>query len=282
MTRKGRSITLSLEESDKTQLEAIARELNLMWGDAPNISQLIKAIARRQLTVFPNNNWSRDRINFLNRARTALIDAGQMEAALAIAQLLLERSEPTLPLRQELEQFTQSPTEPWRIQVEQYIRQRQPFQLAYQDAAQRLHSFTVFFATIAIHEKRQYLDCWCQETANNQDILDLQHNWCLRLDRITEAAIAPIQGKWRSGLDAIEVELRFTGGLAFAYRSKPEDISNEWMTDLPQVRRVMRQISSSFWFIREILQYGAACQVASPEPVCDRIRQQVMAMAALY
>lgn len=54
MTRKGRSITLSLEESDKAQLEAIALELGMKWGDDPNISRLIKAIARRQLLVFPN------------------------------------------------------------------------------------------------------------------------------------------------------------------------------------------------------------------------------------
>lgn len=282
MTRKGRSITLSLEERDKAQLEAIARELGLMWGDAPNISQLIKAIARRQLTVFPNNDWSRDRIDFLNRARNALVDAEQIEAAMAIAQLLLERSELTLPLRQELEQFTQNPVASWRLQVECYIQQQQPFQLSYQDAAQRICSFTVFHAAITTHEKRQYLDCWCEESEDNKDIPALQHNWCLRLDRITDAAITPIKGQWRSNLAFLEVELHLTSGLAFAYTPKPEDISSEWIIDLPQVKRVVRRISSTFWFIREVLQYGADCQVVSPESVRDRVRQQVRVMVEMY
>ncbi|HEY9663776.1 MAG TPA: WYL domain-containing protein, partial [Allocoleopsis sp.] len=186
MTRKGRSITLSLEESDKAQLEAIALELGMKWGDDPNISRLIKAIARRQLSVFPNNDWSRDRINTLNKARNLLVDAGYIEDALILAHLLLERSEITLPLRQEVEQFIAKPVAPWRLEVERYIRQQQPFQLAYQDAADRVWNFTIAYAVVNPHEDRQYLDCWCQETEGNQDLPELTHNWCFRFDRIPE------------------------------------------------------------------------------------------------
>lgn len=282
MTRKGRSITLSLEESDKAQLEAIALELGMKWGEDPNISRLIKAIARRQLLVFPNNNWSRDRINTLNKARNLLMDAGQIADALALAHLLLERSELTVPLRQEIEQFVVQPAAPWRIEVERYIRQQQPFQLAYQDAAERVCHFTIAYAKVTQHEERQYLDCWCEETEGNRDIAELSHNWCLRFDRMTDVAISPIKGHWRSELDAISVELHLQRGLAFAYRSKTEaDEVNEWLTDLPQ-RRVVRRVTNTFWFFREVRRYGPDCVILSPDAVRDRFKQELVSMIEQY
>jgi WYL domain len=283
VTRKGRSITLSLEESDKAQLEAIALELGMMWGDDPNISRLIKAIARRQLSVFPNNDWSRDRIDALNRARMLCIDAGQTEDALSLAQLLLDRSELTLLLRQEIEQFVAKPAAPWRIEVERYIRRQQPFRLAYQDAAERVWNFTISFATITAYEERHYLECWCEETEGNHDVAALSHNWCLRVDRIPEAAISPIKEKWRSRLDSILVEFYLTGGLAFAYRTKTgTDMVNEWLIDVPQTRRVVRQVTNTFWFLREVRRYGSDCVIVSPDDVRDRFKQELIATLNHY
>lgn len=283
MTRKGRSITLSLEESDKAQLEAIALELGMKWGDEPNISRLIKAIARRQLTVFPNNDWSRDRITALNKARNLLVDTGCIEDALGLAQLLLERSELTLPLRQEIEQFVARPAAPWRVQVDRYIRQQQPFQLAYQDAAERVWNFTISFAIVNQHEDRQYLDCWCRETEGNQDLPALAHNWCLRFDRIPDAAVSPVKGRWQGGLDFIAVEMHLLRGLAFAYQTKNSaDEVNEWHPDRPQVRRVVRRITNTFWFFREIRRYGKDCIIVAPEELRDRFKQELLAMVEQY
>jgi hypothetical protein len=56
MSRKGQSITLSVSERDKTQLEAIALQFGMKWGDDPNISKLIKAIAQHELIVSKNND----------------------------------------------------------------------------------------------------------------------------------------------------------------------------------------------------------------------------------
>lgn len=283
MTRKGRSITLSLEESDKAQLEDIALKLGMMWGDEPNISRLIKAIARRHLTVFPNNDWSRDRINTLNKARNLLVDAGYIEDALTLAHLLLERSELTLLLRQEIEQFVAKPAAPWRIEVERYIWQQQPFQLAYQDAAERVWNFTISFAVIVKYEERQYLDCWCRETEGNQDLPALAHNWCLRFDRIPEAAVSPIKGRWQGGLDFISVEIYLLRGLAFAYRTKTDaDELNEWHPQLPQVRRVVRRVTNTFWFFREVRRYGKDCVIVAPEEVRDRFKQELLVMVEQY
>lgn len=283
MSRKGHSITLSLKEQDKAQLEALALEFGMTWGDRPNISKLVEAIARRQLVIAPNHDWTRERITALNHARTALIDAGQIETAVAIAQLLLERSELTIPLRAELEQFVQQPVTPWRLEVERYIRQHQPFQLSYQDAAGRVWQFSIRYAELVTHEERQYLDCWCDETEGNQDLPELQHNWCLRLDRITDASIAPVAGQWHSGLAFVLVEIHLFRGLAFAYHSKTnQDEMNEWSNDLPQVRRVVRRVSSTFWFLREILRYGQDCEVISPESVRNRLKHELSSLCNRY
>lgn len=284
MTRKGRAITLSVSDRQKAQLEAIALAFDVKWGNNPNISQLIKDIADNKLRIAANNDWGRDRIDALNQARNALVDLGQVEAALAIARLLLDRSEISAPLHSEIEQFVESPAPPWRLQVDQFIHRQQPFQLAYQDAAERVFRFTVRYAEIARHDERLYLDCWCDETEGNHDLPELTHNWTLRLDRISaDAAIAPMSGKWHSGLSSIPVELHLLHGLAFAYRTKTDaDVVNEWHPNLPQTRRVVRQVSNTFWFFREVLRYGEDCEVISPKSVREHMKRKVSALAEMY
>ncbi|MCU0551399.1 MAG: WYL domain-containing protein [Leptolyngbya sp. Prado105] len=279
MTRKGQSITLSISERDKQQLIELAKEHGMTWGDEPNISRLVKAIAQRELKIERNHDWSQDRIQALQQAMKALIDSGQTEPATTIAQLLLERSELTLPLRQELEQMIHQPISAWRSQIDQFIRQEQPFQLAYRDAADRLLTFSIRFAQVKFREKRHYLECWCEETEGNHDIPALHHNWTLRLDRISEAAVSRLSGKWKSGLDTIEVEMQLSGGLAFAYQSRPADRSVEWESG---IKIVKRQTSSTFWLLREILPYGKDCVIVAPDTVRDRVRSEIAAMFAEY
>lgn len=45
MTRRNEAITISCTPQEKASLEALAEEYECMWGDRPNISALIKAIA---------------------------------------------------------------------------------------------------------------------------------------------------------------------------------------------------------------------------------------------
>ncbi|NEQ21576.1 MAG: WYL domain-containing protein [Microcoleus sp. SIO2G3] len=282
MSRKGQSITLSISDRDKAELEAIAIELGMMWGDRPNISKLVLAIARRQLLVFPNNNWSETRIRALERSIRVLTDIGQIEQAKLIAELLLERSELSLPLRAEIDRFLQNLPPPWRLEIDRYILRQQPFQLSYQDAAERLWNFTIRHAKVTPHEKRLYLDCWCEETEGNQDIPELTHNWCLRLDRIQDAAVTLAEGQWLPTLAQIEVEMHLLRGLAFAYQAKPEDSENNWLPDQPRVRRVVRKVSSTFWFLREVMQYAEDCVIISPESVRSRFTQKLLALCNQY
>lgn len=282
MSRKGQSITLSISDHDKAELEAIASELGMMWGERPNISKLVLAIARRQLLVFPNNNWSETRIRALERSISALTDIGQIEQARIVAELLLERSELSIPLRTDIERFLENLPPTWRIEIDRYIRREQPFQLTYQDAAERLWNFTIRYAKVTLHEKRLYLDCRCDETEGNQDIDNLRYNWCLRLDRIQDAAVTPVEGQWLPGLAEIDVEMHLLRGLAFAYKAKPEDSENDWLATQPRVRRVVRKVSSTFWFIREVMQYAEDCVIVSPESVQKRLTQKLIAMCQNY
>lgn len=253
-------------------LEALAPDYNMTYGDRANISKLIEAIARQKLKIAPNHDWSIERINLLNRARNLLTDAGQMEDARAIAELLCSRTELTIPLRQQLEQFLERDVRAWRLQIERYISRHQPFQLSYQDAADNLFQFTIRHARIVPRNDRQYLDCWCEEISNSNDLPDLAHNRTLRLDRIIDATVVPTKSSWLEDLATVEVEMLLYGGLVFNYSSKEgRDSLVERLEDQPQTLRVVRNITSSFWFMRDILPYGDDCEVIKPAELREKM-----------
>jgi len=283
MTRKGRAITLSLSEQDKIALQTIATELGYTWGDNPDISKLVEAIAQQKLLIAPNNDWSTDLIATLHQAMTCLHDRGDSKNAQIIAELLLKRSELKNPLRREIERFRETLQKPnWRQRLEQFIDRQQPFQLAYQDAAQRIWTFHIQYAEIIYRDRREYLDCWCQETDGNTDLPKLKHNWTLRLDRIADAALSPLEKKWRPDLDHLKVELHLYNGLAFAYEPKPQDVHNEWMPNQSQVRKVLRNVSSTFWLFREILPYGEDCLIVSPTEMKHQLRNKLQMLCNRY
>ena len=136
----------------------------MTWGDRANISKLVEALARRQLLIAPNNDWSQTRIGALKQALGDLTDGGHIEQAEVIANLLLERNELSSPLRREIERFLDNIPTHWSLEIDRYILRQQPFQLSYQDATSRLWSFTVRHAEIIPHEQRQYLNFWCEDT----------------------------------------------------------------------------------------------------------------------
>lgn len=283
MSRKGESITLSISDRDKSNLEAIAMELGMMWGDRPNISKLVEAIARKQIQISKKNDWASDRIETLSRTFKLLIDYGELDHAKVIANLLLERSELSSPLRRDIERFLDKPPEIWRHTIDRYIKQQQPFRLQYLDAADRPHQFSIYHAKVTGHDKRLYLDCWCEEFASSDDVVALKHNRCLRLDRIpAEAAITSIQGKWRSQLDYIHVTFNLSGNLAFAYQPRDEDIDNTWLESDPPMRQIIRKISSTFWFYRDIMPYIDDCEIIEPDDVRQKFAEKLRSLYLKY
>ena len=277
MAAKRSSINLSISSYEKQQLEDLALRLGIYWGEKPNISEMLKRIAQGKLRVVANDDWTTERIETLKKIQGLLTDRGEVNKALTIAHLLLERSELTLPLRKELTAFIAKPAPSWRITIDKLCNRMQPFRLTYQDAADRLLEFHIYYAEIQRHDDREYLDCWCAETEGNKEIFPiLQHNWCLRLDRIPEeTVITEISGHW-GHLGFIEVEFHLFNNLAFAYRSKISDEFNEWHPERPTVRQVSRKVTNTFWFFREMRRYGSDCEIISPLELREQFRQDCL------
>ena len=280
MSRKGQSITLSVSEQEKQQLQALAEAFDCKWGDRPNLSRLLSAIAQNQLQLLSNTDWSQERIQALDAARQVLIDQGEIAKAKEIAHLLSSRGELSPPFRAEIEQFLAQPQPTWRQTIDKLIAQQQPFRLTYQDATERPFTFHVLHGQIMHIEKREYLVCYCQESEENQDIEPLCHNWTLRLDRIQEAAVTKIDQPWAKDLARVAVTFKLYGGLALGYVIKPED---DFVSELEgDSRRVVRKIFNTFWFFRDIARYWEECEIIQPPSVRKIICQKIKNLAQRY
>jgi predicted DNA-binding transcriptional regulator YafY len=281
MSRKQQSITLSINQSDKVTLLEIAYDLGMLWGDKPNISRLVEAIAHNELVVAANHDWQESRIQALLQAANMLFDQGHVDPASEITHLLLQRSELSEALRARLHKRFSQPLPDWREAIDLAIQRRKPFRLLYQDAAERHWAFTVRHATIRFYEKRWYLEIWCEETEGNQDLPELAHNRTLRLDRLQEVEVAPIPGKWHIDLDRVEVEFHVLGGLATAYQPRSSDKGGGWLPDR-RGKVYRRNISQTFWLLREFLPYGPDCLIVKPDAVREKMIAQLQKTLAGY
>lgn len=285
MSRKGQSITLSVKEAEKQALEALADRLGYTWGDKPNISKLITAIAQQKYRLTVNDNWTETQIKALDQAWRLLVDLGKIPEAEEIARILLERSELQILQRQTLDAFLDKPIPTWRKQIEIFIKESKPFRLTYQDASDRTYNFTVVHARIELLENHQYLVCTCDENEGNQDIPELNHNWVLRLDRIQEAVVNQIKLPWQTELDQITVEFRVYNRLAFNYgksSNKLDDLTVSEIEGDPPQRTITRKIYSTFWFFREITPYFNDCEIISPDSVRNLFREKLRSLWERY
>jgi len=266
MPRKKETLTLSVPPGTKAQLEAIADRLDIRWGKHPSPSGLVGAIAQQHIEVGLPFRLTSGQVQALRQSVKDLMDAGHVEEAKSVITLLLDRGTLTPPLRQSLMQQVSQPLEGWRIQLEQLIEQRQPFRLVYQNSQETTLEFTVRHAETIFYEKRFYLQIWCDETDDSTDLPELQHNRCLRLDRIQ--ALLPTEGEWRSCCDAIEVKLQITGRLVRAYEAKENDLEDQLVHN--NLRLITKKVINPFWFLREIQRYGSDCLVISPDAMRER------------
>ncbi len=280
MSRKKDTITLSIPPGTKEQLEAIARNLQILWGKEPSISGLIVAIAQQQVAIGQQFTLSKSHVQSLEKAIKLLVDTGSLGDARILVELLLAKAILTPEHRQTLLQHVSQPGEGWRIEIDRYREQKQPFRLLYQTPQSDLpEDYTVRYAEIAFHNKRFYVDAWCEEIPDTPDYPELMHNRCFRLDRIQ--AILPISGEWRDlGLDSLSVQLHFYGGLIKAYEFRQGvDEREEFEDDL---RRVWRRISNPFWLLREIRGYGKDCEIIAPESVRQQARADARSILDNY
>lgn len=280
MIRKKETITLSIPPGTREQLEAIAQELDIRWGQKPSISGLLVAIAEKSSTVKKLFTLNHNEQTALDKSIKAFIDSGYMNEATILANLLLNQGQLELPQRQSLEKLIKNQYQAWRQQIEQYRQDHQPFEVVYSNALGEQRIFHANYAEIRFFEKRTYLYIWCEETEDvkNNAFPELAHNRCLRFDRILD--IQPTQHIWRhEGLDFIKVYLHFSGDLVRAYESKEDDISCK---NIGEIKEVIRKVVSPFWLVREILPYGKNCQIVSPDSVREEIKKEVRSLCNSY
>jgi hypothetical protein len=262
MTRKGAAITLSLNETDKASLQAIALQYGLTWGDKPNISGLVEAIAQGKYKVVSNSDWSPDLIEVIDKARKALLEIGEIKSAKMIAQLLIQRSElpPSLfVVLQDLLGF-QSPA--WMLKLDRCISQKKCFQLSFADHVTGIvHDFSIYYAEIIVVDKIQNLFCWCKEIKGKSQ---LPHNWSFRFDQIAEACISEItEGRWKK-LESIDLTFKLHGSTALAYLQHSQDSWNDWCPNNSGVRLVVRSITDIPKTFAELRGYGGDCEIVAP------------------
>jgi predicted DNA-binding transcriptional regulator YafY len=277
MARKKETLTLSVPPGTKEKLEDIAQRLDIKWGNNPSASGLVAAIALSQLEVGQPFSLDASQVKALQKATEVLVDSGSVEEAQILLSLLVNRGNLQAPLRQSLLQKVSQPTQAWRILVDQQIARKQPFHVVYTNSQKQQMEYTARYAEICFYEKRFYLQIWCDQTEDSQDVPELRHNRCLRLDRIN--GILPIEGEWRGSLDFIEVYLHFKGGLANAYEDKLDDL--DWKV-VDGVKQVVRRVVNPFWLIREVFRYGQDCEIVAPDSVRERFKQEVTKLYQLY
>lgn len=282
MGRKKDTITLSIPPGTKEQLEAIARRLNIFWGQTPSISGLLVAIAQATVEVGKPFTLDSNQVNALQQAIKALNDAGQVGEAQTVLALLIERGNLEPPLRQSLMKQLSQPTQAWRILIDDYRQKQQPFYLLYHNSQGQDLEYTVRYAEVRFFERRFYLLVWCEETQDVEndipELPELWHNRCLSFDGIR--SIVPIGGDWRGQLDSLKVYLQFRGWMVKAYKRKPgDDLEDE---TVGEVRNVVRKVVNPFWLIKEVLRYENDCVILAPESMRDRLKQKIRTLCGLY
>jgi predicted DNA-binding transcriptional regulator YafY len=279
MSRKKDTITLSIPPGTKEQLEAIARDFQILWGKEPSISGLIVAIAQQEVAIGQQFTFEQSHVHSLEKAIKLLVDTGSLGDARILVELLLAKATLTPEHRQTLFQHVSQPDGGWRMEIERYCTEKKPFRLLYQNSQSEKLEYTVRYAEVGFHDKRFYVDAWCEEVPDTSDYPELVHNRCFRFDRIQ--AILPISGEWRDvGLDSLLVQLHFYRGLIKAYEFKPGIDEREEIGD--GVRRLWRRTSNPFWLLREIRAYGKDCEIIAPESVRLQAREDARSMLDNY
>ena len=75
MTRKQESVTLSISQEQKTKLENLSIEFGFLWGDKPNISGLMKAIAEGDVLLLKPGKPTKEKRKMIKDAISSIQDA---------------------------------------------------------------------------------------------------------------------------------------------------------------------------------------------------------------
>lgn len=75
MTRKHESITLSLSLEHKAELEKLSLDFGCLWGEKPNVSALLKAIADGEIVLSRSDKPAKQKRALIKDAIASIQDA---------------------------------------------------------------------------------------------------------------------------------------------------------------------------------------------------------------
>jgi hypothetical protein len=259
-----------LEEHQIETLTALIQSLDsealpLYYGGNPSLSLFLQAIAEGRIAL--SRPWSEGELKLLLAALRSWQssesgDGVDLFNILEKAEVGSDR-EPALKKR-----LLRLPTTEVEASLDDLIRNRLPFRMIdYQDIMNKLWSFDCYWADWwDSGDGVLRLRCWCQQTENNEDILPLRHNWNFVPARSPNLSVLPLDGQWREeGLEQVESELLFFGGMAKAYKSHPDDLYTQLIDFQGEtVLSVHRQVWSSFWLFKFLSRYIDSVAIAQP------------------
>ena len=109
MTRKGKSLTISLSQSNREALERLALRFDCLWGDEPSISALIAAIAEGEIELVKTLDDCPTVLAKVDRRAKRKLTATQMQEMRGAGQTLQEISEQAGICREAVRRATKSP-----------------------------------------------------------------------------------------------------------------------------------------------------------------------------
>ena len=267
------------------EYEPLLRDITNSLGFS-NITSWLKAIASGNLLVYPVSGLplipcSIPEQTVLIRAVTSLVEKGGVNDARMAATSIQKAFELSDGTHKELDRLCGCQQE-WVQQVDEYLKQNQPFQLTYHQ-----HIYTCLYADRWVggtDEKRIYLRAWVEETDRSSGIDLLRHNRIFRLDE-AEVFVQPVPEKaWRyEGVDQIPITLRFDS--RFKYTAKPFDepeLVEVVEADGRTWLQVTRHCWSVFWLLQDIRRYGDRCVVVAPDAVRQAVIDELQRSIDLY
>ena len=297
-------LTLSVPEGGDERLSALALEWGYTWGKRGNPSALLAAIVTGELTPV---RFDAATLHALEHAALELSQASAHDEVRALLALLERAGGSDIPEVQGLRSWLATMESPLRTALEQFIAHKQPFDMRYTNRAGVEQALTVVHARIRPEAHRFYLEVTSLEEHGNREIKPLRKNWVLRLDRVqaaepvsapmpqaltspdelavNAATAAPAGVEWQHAPPSVTATLRMTGSLAHTYMRRAEDLRHAVEEDFRSKRRTLtveREVTSSFWFLRDVLRHGSDCEVLGPHELRALVQAEVAQMHQRY
>jgi predicted DNA-binding transcriptional regulator YafY len=268
--RNQTTLTLSVPPGTKDRLAAIAERLGLRWGEQPSPSKLVAAIADGSVSVGAPVGLTGAQAAALLEALRALHDTGHVPEARELAPLLTSTGHLGPDQRMAVYAELARSELPFRGVIEEAIAHRTPIVLQYLGLKGTPSQYLARHVELTIRERRWYVDIYTEDKPS-ADIPELAHNRCLRLDKIVSAVPVLHAERWAPELSSIVAQLRLHGEDARYYERHDDDVHVGDLVETAAVpeRAVMRRVTFSWWFVRDILRHGSACRVEGPPALVE-------------